>query len=199
MSLRILFLSHLFPPEVSAGGGRCHEFARAWVAAGHRVTVVTCTPNHPYGRPYPNYRRALWQRENLDGIEVIRLWTYLAPNRGFFRRTLSQASYFVSTSIAALFLPKTDVVISSVPHLFCGISGYPVSRLRRRPWVLDIRDLWPDSIVAVGAMKPRPFVWAFLKAIERFGYRKAAHIVSTSEAFIPRACPLARRCFYRRG
>jgi glycosyltransferase involved in cell wall biosynthesis len=193
-TLRILILSHHFPPEVSAGASRFYELARDWAAAGHRVTVVTCAPNHPAGVLYPGYRNRMWQRETTAGIDVIRLWTFLAPNRGFLRRTLSYASYLLSTTFAAPFLPPADVLISTTPHFFCGLSGYPVSRLRGIPWVLDIRDLWPESIIAVGAMKPGRAM-RMLKTIERFGYSHAAHIVSASQGFLEyfQTCGIARK------
>jgi glycosyltransferase involved in cell wall biosynthesis len=181
--LRVLILTHHFPPEVSAGASRFHEVASEWVKAGHQVTVVTCAPNHPTGVLFPGYRNRMWQEETIDGIRVVRLWTFLAPNRGYLRRILAHASYPVATTIAAPFLPKADILISTTPHFFCGLAGYPASRLGRVPWVLDIRDLWPESIVAVGAMKPG-FWLRQLQAVERFGYRRAAHIVSASEAFL---------------
>jgi glycosyltransferase involved in cell wall biosynthesis len=182
--LRILILTHHFPPEVSAGASRFHELARAWVAAGHQVTAVTCAPNHPAGVLFSDYHNRLWQEETIDGVRVVRLWTFLAPNRGYVRRTMAYASYPVATTVAAPFLPAADVLISTTPHFFCGLSGYPASRLRGVPWVLDIRDLWPESIVAVGAM--RPGLWMrLLKTVERFGYRHAAHIISASPAFLP--------------
>jgi glycosyltransferase involved in cell wall biosynthesis len=113
---------------------------------------------------------------------VVRLWTYLARNKGLIRRSVSFASYFVSATLAAPFLPKPDVVISTIPHFFCGTAGYSVSRLRRAPWVLDVRDLWPESIVSVGAMKPGRIIRA-LASIERFCYRHATHIVSASDEY----------------
>jgi glycosyltransferase involved in cell wall biosynthesis len=181
--LRILILSHYFPPEVSAGANRFHELARAWTAAGHAVTVVTAAPSHPAGVLYPGYRNKVWQEEKIDGISVVRLWTFLAPNRGFFRRVASYASYLIAATLAAPCLPKADVVISTTPHFFCGLAGYPLSRLRRVRWVLDVRDLWPDSIVAVGAMRSN--IWIrLLKVVERFGYHRAAHVVSASDAFL---------------
>ncbi|MBN8955486.1 MAG: glycosyltransferase family 4 protein [Rhizobiales bacterium] len=182
--LHILVLSQHFPPEVSAGASRFYELARSWVRHGHKVTVVTCVPNHPAGVVYPGYQHKWWQRETMDGIDVLRLWTYLAPNKGLVRRSLSYISYFVSAVVAAPFLPSADVLVSTSPQFLCGIAGYPVSRLRRLPWVLDIRDLWPDSIIAVGAMKPGPAT-KFLEVLERFAYRKAAHVVGVSEAFVP--------------
>jgi glycosyltransferase involved in cell wall biosynthesis len=183
MALNILVLTHHFPPEVSAGALRFCEMAKVWVRAGHSVTVVACVPNHPRGSPYPGYRNRIWQRETVDGINVVRLWTYLARNKGVIRRSVSFASYFVSATLAAPFLGKPDVVISTIPHFFCGTAGYSVSRLRRAPWVLDVRDLWPESIVSVGAMKPGRIIRA-LASIERFCYRRAAHIVSASDEYL---------------
>ncbi|MGE0751917.1 MAG: glycosyltransferase family 4 protein [Variibacter sp.] len=190
--LRILVLAQNFPPEVSAGASRFYELARNWVQAGHAVTVVTCAPNHPTGIVYKGYKNALWQRETIDGIAVIRLWTYLAPNKGLVRRSAAFISYFVSAIFAAPFLPKADVLVSTSPQFLCGFAGYPVSRLRRLPWALDIRDLWPDSIVAVGAMRPGAAT-RFLQVLERFAYRKATHVVGASEAFVPHflACGIA--------
>jgi colanic acid biosynthesis glycosyl transferase WcaI len=180
--LQVLILTHHFPPEVSAGASRFHELARAWAEAGHQVTVVTCAPNHPTGVLFPGYRNRAWQEETIDGIKVVRLWTFLAPNRGYLRRILAYATYPLATTLAAPFLPAADVLISTTPHFFCGLAGYPASRLRRVPWVLDIRDLWPESIIAVDALQPGFWLW-LLKVVERFCYRRAAHIVSASDAF----------------
>jgi colanic acid biosynthesis glycosyl transferase WcaI len=182
--VHILILSHYFPPEVSAPAQRFAALAREWVALGHKVTVLTCAPNHPAGTLYPGYRNRLWQREAMAGIDVIRIWTLVSPNRGFLRRTLNYASYLAAAVLAVPFLPKADILISTSPQFFCGLAGWPVSRMRGMPWVLDIRDLWPDSIVAVGAMKPG-LAMRILKSIERFAYRNAEHIVSASDAFIP--------------
>jgi glycosyltransferase involved in cell wall biosynthesis len=184
LALRILILTHHFPPEVSAGASRFYEMAKIWIEAGHSVTVVACVPNHPAGVPYPGYKNKLWTRSNVEGIDVIRVWTFLAPNRGVIRRALSFSSYLVSATAAAPFLPAPDIVISTVPHFFCGLAGYSVSRFRRVPWLLDIRDLWPDSIVSVGAIRPGRII-RMLQTIERFCYRRASHIVSASRAYLP--------------
>jgi glycosyltransferase involved in cell wall biosynthesis len=191
---RILILSHYFPPEVNAPANRIFELGRAWVEAGHQVTVVTCAPNHPKGVIYPGYRNRLWYREKIAGIEVIRLWTALAANEGFVRRTLNYFSYLIAVVIGTPFFPKADIVLSTSPQFFCGLAGYPVSRLRRIPWILEIRDLWPESIVAVGAMR-QPFIIRALQTVERFAYRHAKQIVSVSDAFIPHfeGCGVSRR------
>ena len=180
--MKILFLSHYFPPEVNAPATRTFEHCREWARLGHEVTVVTCAPNHPRGKLYPGYKNRLIQRETLDGIQVIRLWTYLTANEGFLKRTLNYVSYMAAVTLAVPWLPKADVVVSTSPQFFNGLAGYTVSRLKRRPWVLEIRDLWPESILAVGAIRNRTLI-RLLEWLEAFAYRKADRIVPVTDAF----------------
>jgi glycosyltransferase involved in cell wall biosynthesis len=180
--MRILFLSHYFPPEVNAPASRTWEHCKQWVKSGHQVTVVTCAPNHPRGVVFPGYRNKFFQRESVDGIDVVRVWTFVTANEGFLKRTINYVSYMAAAILVAPFLPKTDVVLSTSPQFFNGLAGYFVSRLKRAPWVLEIRDLWPESIVAVGAIKNR---WAIrvLEGLEMFAYRAADRIVPVTDAF----------------
>ena len=180
--MRILFLSHYFPPEVNAPASRTYEHCKQWVKDGHDVTVVTCAPNHPRGIVYAGYRNRLYFREEVEGIKVIRLWTYVTANEGIVKRTLNYVSYMFATIIAAPFLPSADVVLSTSPQFFNGLAGYFVSRMKRSPWVLEIRDLWPESILVVGAIKNR-YVIRVLEYLEMFAYRKADRIVPVTEAF----------------
>ncbi len=182
--MRILFLSHYFPPEVNAPASRTFEHCKLWAAAGHDVTVVTCVPNHPHGKTYPGYSNRLWQEEEKAGIRVIRLWTVLAANEGFFRRTLNYLSYLFSVSVAAPALPPADIVISTSPQFFCGLSGLVVRWMKRASWVLEIRDLWPESIVTVGAMRESAAT-RLLQRLEAFAYRRADRIVSVTDSFVP--------------
>ncbi|HEX4695908.1 glycosyltransferase family 4 protein [Sphingomonas sp.] len=181
--MRILALSHYYPPEVNAPASRLSEHAHVWREAGHEVTVVTCAPNHPAGALYPGYRNRLWQEETIDGIRVIRLWTWLAPNEGFVRRIANYVSYMLSVLVWMWRFPKADMVMSTSPQFFCGLAGWLLKR-RRCPWVLEIRDLWPESIVMVGAMK-RGFAIRLLEAIEAFAYRHADLVVSVTDGFVP--------------
>ena len=181
--MRILFLTHYFPPEVNAPATRTFEHCRAWVEAGHEVTVATCVPNHPQGRIYPGYRNGLLQRERLAGIDVRRLLTFVAPNSGTARRSLNYVFYLVAAVASAPFLPRADVVVSTSPQFFCGLAGFFVARLKRARWVLEIRDLWPESIVTVGAMEKSRTVRA-LEWLESFAYRKADAIVSVTDSFV---------------
>lgn len=181
--MNVLFLTHYYPPEVNAPGARISETAKAWVRAGHEVTVVTCAPNHPRGKVFDGYRNRWLSREVRDGVQVMRIWTYLARNAGVGRRSLNFLSYPISLLLHLPGLPKADIVISTSPHFLCGFSGLILKR-RRRPWVLEIRDLWPESVVAVGAMK-RGLVIRILEWLEGFAYRKADAIVSVTESFVP--------------
>lgn len=180
--MRILFLSHYFPPEVNAPASRTYEHCKQWVKDGHEVTVVTCAPNHPRGTVYEGYSNKLFQRENRDGIQVVRVWTYVTANEGFLRRTLNYLSYMVAAIFVAPFLSQCDVVLSTSPQFFNGLAGYLVSRMKRAPWILEIRDLWPESIVAVGAITSRPII-RLLEGLELFAYRKADHLVVVTDAF----------------
>ena len=181
-SLHILFLSDNFPPETNAPATRLHEHAREWVALGHRVTVVTGVPNFPEGKVYPGYTNRLYQRETIDGIDVVRVKTYISANRGFAGRILDYLSFMVSGGLAALFQERPDVVVATSPQFFTSVAGWAVAALRRRPFVFELRDLWPDSIQAVGAMRGRLALRA-LETLELFLYRRATRVVSVTRSF----------------
>jgi glycosyltransferase involved in cell wall biosynthesis len=180
--LHILFLTDNFPPEVNAPASRTFEHTREWVRAGAQVTVITCAPNFPKGEVFPGYRNRLWQRERIEGIDVIRVWTYITANEGFVRRIADYMSFMFSASIAALFVRKVDVVVGTSPQFFTACAAWFVGAVKRRPFVFELRDLWPESIKAVGAMSHSHAI-AMLERIEWFLYRSAAHIVSVTESF----------------
>ena len=180
--MRILFLTHYFPPEGNAPATRVHAMARHWVRAGHEVDVITCAPNVPSGRVYEGYRNALWQRETIDGVGVTRVWTYLAANAGFAPRIANYASFLLSGTIAGLLARRPDVVIATSPQPFCGIAGAVTATLRRTPFVLEVRDIWPDSVSAVGAMKNRRAL-GWLEALARGMHASADHIVTVGEGY----------------
>jgi len=131
---------------------------------------------------YEGYLNKSFQREEKDGIQVVRIWTYVTANEGFLKRTLNYLSYMVAAVIVTPFLSNFDVVLSTSPQFFNGLAGYFVSRLKRIPWILEIRDLWPESIVAVGAITNRPVI-RLLESLELFAYRKADHLVVVTDAF----------------
>jgi glycosyltransferase involved in cell wall biosynthesis len=180
--MHILFLSDNFPPEVNAPATRTYEHCREWVKSGHQVTVVTCAPNFPQGRIYEGYRNRLWQSEWLDGIRVIRVWSYVTANEGILRRSLDYLSYMASATCAAPFVRRPDIVVGTSPQFFTACAAYLISRMKRIPFVFELRDLWPESIKAVGAMQ-EGWLLRVLEYLEAFLYRRAASVVTVTLAF----------------
>ena len=180
--MRILFFSHYFPPERNAPASRTFAHCKRWAAAGHAVTVVTCAPHHPRGVLYSGYRNVLRQIEYVDGIRVVRCLTLLAANEGTWKRSASFLFYLVSAVCCAMVEERPDIVIATSPQFFCGWAGVVVGKLRRRPLLIEIRDLWPESIAAVGALHAR-VVLRILEALERGMYQAARHIVTVGDGY----------------
>lgn len=180
--MHILFLSDNFPPEVNAPASRTYEHCREWVRSGAQVTVITCAPNFPKGAVFEGYTNALWKKTVIDGITVIRVWTYITPNEGFVRRILDYLSYMFTGFLASLLVRRVDVIVGTSPQFFTVCAAYMTSLLKRVPWVFELRDIWPESIRAVGAMKQSK-VLDLLEKVELFLYRKASAIVAVTHAF----------------
>ena len=179
--MKILFLTDNFYPEVNAPASRTYEHAREWVKAGHEVTVITCVPNFPKGKVFDGYKNKLWQKEAIDGIEVIRVWSYIAANKGFVRRTLDFISFSVTSFLAGLFV-KADVIVATSPQFFTALSGRTLSFWKRVPWIMEVRDMWPESIKTVGAMKDNLFI-RYFEWEEMRCYRSAKTIVVVTDSF----------------
>lgn len=180
--MHILFLSDNFPPEVNAPASRTFEHTKEWVNAGHRVTVVTCVPNFPKGEVFAGYKNKLWQSETIDGIRVLRVWSYITRNEGFTKRVLDYMSFMVTSFLVSLFVRKVDVIIGTSPQFFAACAGWAAAAVRRRPFVFELRDIWPESIRAVGAMKDSKIL-DFLEQVELFLYRRARVIVAVTNSF----------------
>ena len=180
--MHILFMTDNFPPEGNAPASRTYEHAVYWVSSGHKVTVITGAPNFPEGKLFKGYKNRWYCVEDMDGIRVVRVKTYITANEGFAKRTLDYMSFMVSSYIAGLFQKRPDVIVATSPQFFTVCSAWMLSVFRRRPFVFELRDLWPASIKAVGAMKDSRLIRA-LERLEMFLYQKAAAIVSVTNAF----------------
>lgn len=180
--MHILFFTHYFPPEVNAPASRTHEHAKYWVKAGHKVTVITNHPNHPHGNLYEGYKNRFVSKEKIDGIEVIRVWTYLVPNSGVLKRTLNFLLYAFLAFLQGLFVRGEDVIVGTTPQFFCGFAGLLLSKLKGKPFIGEVRDLWPDSISAVGAVSESRLLGIFYK-LERYFYDRSDHLVVLTRSF----------------
>ena len=179
--MRILFFSHYYTPEGNAPATRVSALCERWAKAGHDVTVVTGAPNVPNGIVYDGYRNER-RCEVINGVRVERVKTYIAANKGVVRRMLNYVTFFLSALWISLRLSRPDVVIATSPQIFCGYIGVWYKRLRRIPLVIEIRDIWPESMFAVGAKVPRLGIWA-LEKIEKAMYRTCDHLVTVGEGY----------------
>lgn len=179
--MKILFLSDNFFPEVNAPANRTFEHARYWASFGAEVVVLTGIPNFPKGKPFAGYKNKWRQEETIEGIKVIRVWTYMSENKWFLRRTLDYLSY----AVMAVWIGKnikTDIIIATSPQMFSAMAGHILSRLLKKPWIMEVRDIWPESISAVGAVKNLHII-RFLEYIEKKLYKSASSIVVVTASF----------------
>jgi len=180
--MHILFMTDNFPPEGNAIASRVYERACYWVKWGHQVTVVTSVPNFPEGKVYPGYQNKFYQVEIMNGIRVVRIKTFITKNKGFYLRILDFLSYIFPAFLAGLFVKKPDVIVATTPQFFVGITAWLLSLCRRLPFVLEVADIWPASIVGVGAMQ-KSLLIRMLEKLELFLYRQASSIVVLTDAF----------------
>lgn len=180
--MRILFITDNFPPEVNAPATRTYEHCKRWLEYDDvEITVITCAPNFPHGKVYDGYTNKLYQKEYIDGIEVIRVWSYITANQGFAKRVLDYMSFAFSAFWVGLF-QKYDIIIATSPQFFTTWAAWGLSKIKRKPWIFELRDLWPESIKTVGAMKQGKAI-EILEKIELGLYRDCAKVVAVTEAF----------------
>jgi glycosyltransferase involved in cell wall biosynthesis len=180
--MKILFLADNFPPEKNAQASRVYERACYWTDWGNSVTVITCAPNFPDGKVYSGFRNRLRQIQFDAGIKITRVITFIAPNAGRVLRIVDFLSYMVSAFIAGLLEPRADVVVATSPQFFAAVAGCTLAAVKRVPFIMEVSDLWPDSIVAVGAMKHN-LAMRWIEKIELYMYRRAARVVVLTKSF----------------
>ena len=180
--MHILFLTDNFPPEGNAPATRTFEHAREWINKGHKVTVITCAPNFPEGKVFDGYKNKWLSKNKIEGINVWRVKTYITANEGFIKRTIDFISFMFSSLFFGLFTRKVDVVIGTSPQFFTVISAWVLAKFKRVPFVFELRDIWPASITAVGAMKGN-WIIKFLEKLELFLYGQADLIISVTRSF----------------
>lgn len=180
--MHILFLTDNFPPELNAPATRTYEHGKEWVEAGAEVTIITCNPNFPRGELFEGYQNKLKQVEMMDGMRVVRVWTYMTANKGFVRRSLDYFSFAFMASVFGFF-EKADVIVATSPHFFTTWAGWFLSKLKGKPWIFELRDLWPESIASVGAMSKESRIYKILEKIEMGLYRSADLVIPNTPAF----------------
>jgi len=181
--MRVLFISDNFPPEVNAPASRTYEHTRRWVEEGAQVTVLTCAPNFPKGEVHEGYRNSWRYAEDMDGIRVVRVKSFITGNEGFVLRILDYISFMLSAVFFGIFEKRPDIIIGTSPQFFAAAGAWLLSVAKWRPFVFELRDLWPASIVTVGAMR-KGITIRLLEKIELFLYRRSAAVISVTESFV---------------
>lgn len=180
--MHILFFTDNFPPEGNAPATRTFEHAKIWVQMGCKVTIITGVPNFPDGKVYDGYQNKIFQKEVFEDIEVRRVKTYISKNTGVFKRTLDFVSFMITSFFAGFFVKKVDVIVGTSPQFFTAISACAIAAIKFKPFVFELRDIWPASITAVGAME-RTFPLKVLEKVEMFLYKRADKIISVTHSF----------------
>jgi glycosyltransferase involved in cell wall biosynthesis len=201
--MRILIVTHYFPPEIGAPQARLSELARAWADAGDKVTVLTGMPNHPTGVVPSAYRRRLRVLERVDGYDIVRTWLYATPNEGFVKKTIGHLSFMVTSVLLGVRRAgSADVVVVSSPTFFSIFGAWAIAKLKRAPLVIDVRDLWPALFVELGVLTNRRLI-GLLERLELWAYGQAAEVVVVSEGFrqdlIRRGVPAEKVTTIRNG
>ncbi len=190
--MKIFYFSHYYTPEGNAPATRVSSLSRKWAESGHDVVAITCAPNVPHGKVYEGYKNTWWpQKQDLDGVKVIRVWTWIAPNKGTVRRIANYVSYMISATLFAVTQTRPDVFIATSPQFFCGWAGVLYSiwlkltglfTNRKTVFVLEIRDIWPESIGAVDAIR-NPWILWVLQLLEAWMYQMSDHIVTVGKGY----------------
>lgn len=175
--MRILYITQWFEPEPIVKG---IVFTKAFVERGHQVEVVTGFPNYPAGKTYPGYRIGLYKREIVDGIVVHRVPLYPSHNSSSVGRILNYFSFMASAALFAMFRARRFDIVYCYPPITGGLAAIFAGWLSRRPFVIDIQDLWPDSVVKSGMTGTRKME-KILNLMCDFVYRRAAGILAQSK------------------
>lgn len=180
--MRVLIFSQHFTPEITAARSRLHPIAELLAARGHEVEVLTAVPNHPQGVVQEGFRHKVSVRRELDGFGVRYMWVRASPKKTVWNRLLLYGSYATTATLAGFVSRRPDVIFASSPPLPVAAAARAVAIRHRVPWVMDVRDLWPEAAVILGELTNRRMI-RFAERLERRLYASAAAIVTVTDAF----------------
>ena len=174
--------SQYFPPEVGATQARMHAFAEGLAHRGHEVEVICGLPNHPQGVVHPGYRRRPVVRRADAGYSVAHMWVAATPKKTTLTRLGYYASYAGNATLWGSVARRPDVIFATSPPLPGGAAAAVVAARHRSPWVLDVRDLWPDAAVALGELS-NPRLLRLAERLDRRLYASAAAVTAVTRPF----------------
>ena len=180
--MHILLIHQAFAALDEAGGTRHHELAHYLVENGHRVTVITSPVSYLSGQ---QQRKSRWIEKTIDssGVTILRTYTYPALHRSFVHRVISFFSFMISSFGAGMGVRKVDLVWGTSPPIFQGFTAWLVSRIKRVPFLFEVRDLWPAFAIAVGVLR-NPWLIKASLWLESFLYKHADRIIVNSPGYV---------------
>lgn len=178
--MRILFITTYFEPDSGAAAVRLSRLARLLAARGHKVTVLTTMPHYPVGQIREGYRGKFTISEEREGLKIVRACLWATPSTRISRRFISQITFMFTAFLRGLFIAQTDVIFIEAQPVFTGLAGRVLSMFKRRPYVLNVSDLWPDHLLSVGMLTEKHPVYRVLRWLVDGNYRRAARIVGIS-------------------
>ena len=182
--MRLVIHTQYYPPEMGAPQARLSDLAKRLVERGHQVYVLTAMPNYPQGRIHSGYGGFL-RREEQDGVAIIRTFIYPTKSVAAVRRLTNYFSFvFSSLLIGMFFLPKVDFILTESPPLFLGIAGWVLSRLKGARWILNVSDLWVESLRSFGVFRDGSLIDKLLTGMALFLYRRAWLVTGQSEEIV---------------
>ena len=190
--LRLLVISHAFPPDMGGASNRAWNIAKAMQTRGHEVAVVAAYPYYPHGRISPRYRRRLFTRERLEGLEVVRVWIPSLGTKGYFNRLIIYLAFTFSYSIGQLLLgSRADVVyyVSPYPLSVLSFPAILFAKVVRSRVFLDVADLWPELILEIGGFRT-PLADMVVKLMSRLVSALSDCITPTTKSILDRLLQL---------
>ena len=179
--MHVVLLHQAFVSPQEAGGTRHYEFARRCVDQGHQFSIVSSDLSYIDGKRVSRDKRLI-TRDRLQGIDILRAYTYPSLHRSFIWRVVSYVSFMLTSVMAAFQTENVDLVMGTSPPIFQAVSAWAAARIRRVPFLLEIRDLWPEFAIDMGVLK-NPLIIKLSRWLENFLYRQANHIVVNSPAY----------------
>jgi glycosyltransferase involved in cell wall biosynthesis len=179
--MRILLLNQAFVSPEEPGHTRHFEMAKYLQAHGHDLVIVASDLNYQTGQRTVE-RRGIFAGQVIDGVRIYRSYIYPALHRSYFWRVISFFSFMFSAVWTALQVQDVDLVMGTTPPIFQAVSAWFVALVRRKPFLLEVRDLWPEFGVSMGVLK-NPIVIALARWLEKFLYARATHILVNSPAY----------------
>lgn len=176
--MHILFITHYYEPDSGAAAVRLSRLAKLLKQKGHTITILTTIPHYPQGEIQSPYRGKFSTDEDRDGIRVIQMWLWATPSKSIIKRLLSQLSFMITCALRGLFLPRPDVIFIENQPIFTGLAGWFISLVKRRSYLINVSDYWPEYLLAVGVLTERHLLYRAFRALVNLTQGHASALVA---------------------